>query len=36
MALEDQGLNAEENKQALSEMVDDLIDELPSNLWSQP
>ena len=36
MALEDQGLKAEENKKVLSGMVDELVDELPSNLWSEP
>lgn len=35
MALEDQGLKAEENKKVLSGMVDELVDELPSNLWSE-
>ncbi|MEI6788214.1 MAG: mobile mystery protein A [bacterium] len=36
MALEDQALKAEENKKVLSGMVDELVDELPSNLWSEP
>ena len=35
MALEDQGLSAGENKKVLSEMVDEIVDELPSNLWSE-
>jgi predicted DNA-binding mobile mystery protein A len=36
MALEDQALGTEENEQVLSEMTDDLVDTLPSNLWNQP
>ncbi len=35
MALEDQGLSAGENKKVLSGMVDEILDELPSNLWSE-
>jgi hypothetical protein len=35
MALEDQALKAEENKKGLSGMVNELVDELPSNLWSE-
>ena len=33
MALEDQSLNAQENKQVLSAMIDELVDTMPSNLW---
>ncbi len=36
MTLENQGLNADENKKVLSEMVDELVNEMPSNLWSEP
>jgi len=35
MALEDQGLDAEENRKVLSEMVDEIVVELPSALWSE-
>ena len=33
MTLEDQALSNEENQKILSEMVDELVDNLPSNLW---
>ena len=36
MKLEDQGLGANENKKVLAEMVDDLVETLPSDLWSKP
>jgi predicted DNA-binding mobile mystery protein A len=35
MVLEDQALNAEENEKILSEMVEELVDTLPSNLWNK-
>lgn len=35
MALEAQSLSTDENKQVLSEMVDDLVDKVPSNLWDK-
>lgn len=35
MALEDQSLSAKENKKVLSEMIDDLVDTMPSNLWDE-
>ena len=33
MTLEDQALSNEENRKILSEMVDELVTSLPSNLW---
>jgi predicted DNA-binding mobile mystery protein A len=33
MTLEDQALSNKENRKILSEMVDELVDSLPSNLW---
>ena len=35
MALEDQALTTRENKKVLSEMIDKLVDTLPSNLWNE-
>ena len=35
MSLEDQALSKRENEQALSELVDELIRTLPSNLWNK-
>jgi len=35
MGLEDQALKTTENKKVLSEMVDELVDTLPSNLWNE-
>ena len=35
MALEDQALSAKENKKVLAEMVDDLVEKLPSSLWNE-
>jgi predicted DNA-binding mobile mystery protein A len=35
MKLEDQELSTRENNNILSEMVEELIDTLPSNLWNQ-
>lgn len=35
MKLENQALGTKENKKILSEMVDELIDTLPSNLWDE-
>jgi len=35
MALEDQALSTKENNKVLSEMVDELVDTLPSNLWNK-
>ena len=35
MILEDQALSKEENEQVLSEMVDELVDTLPSYLWNE-
>lgn len=35
MGLEDQALNTTENKKVLSEMVDELVDTLPSYLWNE-
>jgi len=35
MALEAQSLSTKENKQVLSEMVDELVDDPPSNLWDE-
>jgi predicted DNA-binding mobile mystery protein A len=35
MSLEDQALSRRENEQALSELVDELIRTLPSNLWNK-
>ena len=35
MALEDQSLGRKENLKILSDMVDDLIDTHPSNLWDE-
>lgn len=34
MALENQSLNAKENKQVLSKMIDELVDTMPSDLWN--
>ena len=36
MKLEDQALGTKENERVLAEMVDDLVETLPSNLWSEP
>lgn len=36
MALEDQALSANENEKVLSEMVDELVDTLPPDLWDKP
>ncbi len=33
MGLEDQALNEEENRDILSEMIEEIMDELPSHLW---
>ena len=35
MALEAQSLSAKENKKILSEMIDEIIDAMPSNLWDE-
>ena len=35
MHLEDQALSKEENRKILSDMVDRLVDELPSNFWDE-
>ena len=35
MSLESQALSSEENKKVLSDMVDELVDSLPSNLWDE-
>ena len=35
MGLEDQALSTKENEKVLSEMVDELVDTLPSNLWNE-
>ena len=35
MALEAQSLSTKENKKVLSEMIDELIDAVPSNLWDE-
>ena len=35
MSLEDQALSKQENRKILSDMVDKLVDELPSNLWDE-
>lgn len=35
MALEAQSLSTNENKRVLSEMVDDLVDTVPSDLWNE-
>ena len=35
MGLEDQGLNAKENARVLAEMVEDLVDTMPSNMWDR-
>jgi predicted DNA-binding mobile mystery protein A len=35
MALEDQKLSTEENEKVLSEMVDELVDKLPTSLWNE-
>ncbi len=35
MNLEDQGLSTRDNNKVLSEMVDELIDSLPSDLWNK-
>lgn len=36
MSLENQALSREENEKVLSELVDELIRTLPSNLWNKP
>lgn len=35
MALENQSLSAKENEKILSEMIDELVDATPSNLWNE-
>jgi predicted DNA-binding mobile mystery protein A len=35
MALEDQALSTGENKKVLSDLVDELVDTLPSSLWNE-
>jgi predicted DNA-binding mobile mystery protein A len=35
MVLENQSLSERENKQVLSEMTDELVDTMPSNLWDE-
>jgi hypothetical protein len=35
MSLENQALSRKENEQALSDLVDELIRTLPSNLWNK-
>jgi len=35
MSIEDQALSIKENEKVLSEMVDELVDTLPSNLWDR-
>ena len=35
MTLEDQGLNAGENKKVLTGMVDEMVEQLPSELWDE-
>jgi len=35
MTLEDQGLNAGENKKVLAGMVDEMVEKLPSELWDE-
>jgi len=35
MSMEDQALSQKENQKVLSEMLDELIDKLPSNLWDR-
>lgn len=35
MALEAQALSKEENKRVLSEMIDELVDTMPSTLWDE-
>ncbi len=35
MALEDQALSTKENERVLSEMVDELVETLPSDLWNK-
>ena len=35
MALEDQGLSKEENEQARSDMIEDLMDNPPTNFWDE-
>jgi predicted DNA-binding mobile mystery protein A len=35
MALEDQALSTGENKKVLSDLVDELVDTLPSKLWNE-
>ncbi len=35
MVLENQSLSAKENKKVLSEMIDELVDSMPSNLWDE-
>jgi len=35
MSMEDQALSTRENEKVMSEMVDELVDKLPSNLWDR-
>ena len=35
MSLEDQALSSEENKEILSNMIEEIMNELPSNLWDK-
>lgn len=35
MSMEDQALSTKENEKVMSEMVDELVDTLPSNLWDR-
>ncbi|MBN2561709.1 MAG: mobile mystery protein A [Phycisphaerae bacterium] len=35
MALEDQALSAKENEKILSEMVDEIVDKMPPDLWNK-
>jgi predicted DNA-binding mobile mystery protein A len=35
MALEAQSLSTDENQRVLSEMMDDLVDNVPSTLWDE-
>jgi predicted DNA-binding mobile mystery protein A len=35
MALENQSLSSEENKKVLSEMIDELVDAMPPDLWNE-
>jgi predicted DNA-binding mobile mystery protein A len=36
MSLENQAVSARENKQALSHMIEELVDSPPSDLWDEP